>query len=191
MWLSKEKLLSINPMCKTSYSTVYFWIFIYFIICSYNRPVKYISQILCSCHFSSGSSVAVAEAMKIFQKLMGQVKQRPLYYKEELHKKWLSIENLRAPQFAIIEERTKCTIHLVTDTLPKKRTQQRTLTSGQTNPQPLDPNVKTMEVNQGLASSRLAPAVVGGVAVDPPPAIAYGALAAHKIRGVYLLVFIQ
>ena len=57
------------------------------------------------------------EAKDEFKKLMEQVHQRPLTFTDPLHMRWMSIEKLRDPQFRHVEERAKCTIHLLESSL--------------------------------------------------------------------------
>ena len=64
-----------------------------------------------------GTPSAVEEAKEEFKKLMTLVRQRSLTYTDPLHMRWMSNEKLRDPQFSHVQEKAKCTIHLLESSL--------------------------------------------------------------------------
>ena len=119
-----------------------------------------------------GTPSAVDEAKEQFRKLMTLVHQRSLTYTDPLHMRWMSTEKLREPQFRHVEEKAKCTIHLLESSLKHHNA----------SPSPTERPTRTEPPNGPFDAPR------GNANFAPLPASARDALLASTHYGVHCLV---
>lgn len=103
---------------------------------------------------------------------MKRVNQRQLEYKDRLHIRWMGNDRTRNLHFTNIEDKTKCTIHVLTATPPKTASQTPAVAAAgpvkRSGPEPMD-----WDYTSGSGST---------------PSIATNAFATHYYCGVHLMV---